>query len=45
VTPLVTGNGAVSFALATTSTNGANFASRENATAARRPQLVVTYGG
>ena len=45
VTPLVTGNGAVSFALATTSTNGANFASRENATASKRPQLVVTFGG
>jgi PKD repeat protein len=45
VTPLVTGDGAVSFALATPSSNGANFSSRENTTAARRPQLVVTFGG
>jgi len=45
VTPLVTGNGAVSMTLGTTSTNGANFPSREYATAARRPQLVVTFGG
>ena len=45
VTPLVTGNWNVSFALGTTSTNGANFSSRENATVAQRPQLVVTFGG
>ena len=45
VTPLVTGNGAVSFVLATTSNDGANFASREDSTASRRPQLVVTFGG
>ena len=45
VTPLVTGNGAVSFVLANTSNDGANFASREDSTAARRPQLIVTFGG
>jgi glucose/arabinose dehydrogenase/chitodextrinase len=45
VTPLVTGNGAVSLALAGTSTNGANFNSREHTTVSRRPQLVVTFGG
>jgi glucose/arabinose dehydrogenase/chitodextrinase len=45
VTPLVTANGAVSFALATTSNDGANFASREDSTSSRRPQLVVTFGG
>ncbi len=43
VTPLVTGNGASSFVLATTSVDGADFASREDATASRRPQLIVTY--
>ena len=45
MTPLVTANGAVSFALAATSNDGANFAAREDSTASRRPQLVVTFGG
>ncbi len=45
VTPLVTGNGAVAFTLATTSNDGANFAAREDSTSSRRPQLVVTFGG
>jgi hypothetical protein len=45
VTPLVTGNGDASFVLATTSFDGANFASRENSTTSRRPQLIVTFGG
>jgi PKD repeat protein len=45
VTPLVTGNGAVSVALVATSNDGANFAAREDSTASRRPQLVVTFGG
>jgi fibronectin type 3 domain-containing protein len=40
VTPLVTGNGTYSFRLATTSTDGVDFYSRENATL--RPELVVT---
>ena len=40
VTPFVTGNGTYSFRLATTSTDGVYFNSREAATA--RPQLVVT---
>jgi hypothetical protein len=45
VTPLVSGNGDASFVLATTSFDGANFASREDSTASRRPQLIVTFGG
>ena len=43
VKPLVTGNGTTSFVLVATSNDGANFASRENGTASRRPQLIVTY--
>jgi glucose/arabinose dehydrogenase len=43
VKPLVTGNGAVSLVHATTSADGANFASREDSTTTRRPQLIVTY--
>jgi hypothetical protein len=43
VKPLVTGNGTVSFALAGSSAAAANFASREFADPARRPQLIVTY--
>lgn len=39
VTSLVTGNGTVSFVLAGTATDGANFDSRENS---HSPQLVVT---
>ena len=45
VKPLVTGDGTLSFVLATTSFDGANFASRENSTTSRRPQLIVTFGG
>jgi hypothetical protein len=45
VTPLVTTNGARSFVLAGTSNDGANFASRQDGTSSRRPQLIVTYGG
>jgi acid phosphatase type 7 len=41
VTPLVKGNGLVSFALTTTSSTSTHFASREN-TPARAAQLVVT---
>lgn len=41
VTPLVTGDGTYSFLLATTSTDGISFYSREGA---QKPQLVVTYG-
>ncbi len=40
VTPLVTGNGTYSFALATTSSDGIDFYNREAATL--RPELVVT---
>ena len=43
VTPLVNGNGALGVVLAATSNDGANFASRENTTSSRRPQLIVTY--
>jgi len=43
VTPLVVGNGAVSFALTTTSSALSSFSSRENST--RAPQLVVETGG
>ncbi len=43
VKPLVTGNGAVSIALAQTSADGTNFSSREDSTTTRRPQLIVTY--
>jgi hypothetical protein len=42
VTPAVTGEGAVSFQLATTSSDGINFHSRESASADLRPQLVLT---
>ncbi len=41
VTPLVTGNGTVDLALVADSTDGTDFASREESDAARRPQLVV----
>jgi chitodextrinase len=43
VTPFVTGNGAVSFRLAGTSSDGVDFNARE--AAANRPELVVTGGG
>jgi hypothetical protein len=43
VKPLVTGNGAVSFALISTSTAVTDFASREHLDAASRPQLIVTF--
>jgi chitodextrinase len=42
VTPFVTGNGTFSFSLATTSSDGVNFHSREEATL--RPELVLTLG-
>jgi PKD repeat protein len=42
VTPAVTGNGEVSFALTTTSSNSSYYTSREGA--ANRPQLVVMGG-
>jgi fibronectin type 3 domain-containing protein len=43
VKPLVTGNGTVSFALVSTSAVAEDFASREFATATRRPQLIIGY--
>jgi hypothetical protein len=42
VTPLVTGNGTVSFVLSQPGTDGADFHSREAAAPDLRPQLVVT---
>jgi hypothetical protein len=42
VTPFVTGNGAYSFNLVTTASDGVNFHSREEATL--RPELVLTLG-
>jgi hypothetical protein len=44
VKSLITGNGAHSFILATTSTDEVDFSARETSTASRRPQLVVTFG-
>ena len=43
VKSLVTGNGTFSFALLSTSTYATDLGSREHATAASRPQLIVTY--
>ncbi len=42
VTALVRGNGDFGFGLIPTSTDGADFASRESSDASRRPQLVLT---
>jgi hypothetical protein len=42
VTPLPLPNGANSYILATTSTDGVDFSSRETSTSSRRPQLLVT---
>jgi hypothetical protein len=44
VTSLVSGNGAFSFVLATTSRDSADFHSRNSTQTALRPQLVVTHG-
>ena len=44
VTPLVSGNGDVSFVLVGDSTDGANFASKEYSDPSRKPQLEVTFG-
>jgi hypothetical protein len=43
VTGAVSGNGNVSLVLATTSTDGVDFRSREYRTVSQRPQLVVTF--
>ena len=43
VKSLVTGNGTVSFALLSTSQYATDLGSREHATAASRPQLIITY--
>jgi chitodextrinase len=42
VTPFVTASGFHSFVLAPTSSDGVDFASRENSTSTRRPQLVLS---
>jgi hypothetical protein len=44
ITPAVSGDGVVSLRLKSTSSNGANFASKEAGTTTA-PQLVVTYSG
>jgi len=44
VTALVKGTGEFGFGLIPTSTDGADFASREDSDASRRPQLVLTLG-
>jgi hypothetical protein len=43
VTSLVAGNGTVSFALVSASPSATEFASREQALASMRPQLIVGY--
>ncbi|MGH2978711.1 MAG: DUF7594 domain-containing protein [Solirubrobacterales bacterium] len=43
VTPLMTGNGDVTFVLVADSTNGANFASKDYSDASKKPQLEVTF--
>jgi hypothetical protein len=43
VTSLVPGDGARSFVLATGSSDGIDFRSREYSDATRRPELVLTY--
>ena len=43
VKPLMTGDGTYSFVLATGSSDGIDFRSREYSDAARRPELVLTY--
>ncbi|MEA2582458.1 MAG: hypothetical protein QOF33_543, partial [Thermomicrobiales bacterium] len=45
VTSLVQAPGAYTFAIVATSTDGANFASREDSSTSRRPRLVITTGG
>ena len=43
VLPLVTGNGEVTFVLVGDSTDAANFSSKENSDATKKPQLEVTF--
>ena len=45
VTTLVTGNGAVAFALTPASKTAISFASRENSDPASAPQLIITTSG
>ena len=45
VTPAVSGNGVQSFVLATRSSDGIDFRSREYSDATRRPELILTLGG
>jgi hypothetical protein len=45
VTPLVSGNGDLSFVLVGDSTDGANFASRDYSDPSKKPQLEVVFGG
>jgi hypothetical protein len=45
VKQLITGNGSYSFVLATSSSDGVDFRSREYSDATRRPQLMLSVGG
>jgi PKD repeat protein len=45
VTPAVSGDGTITFALIGTSGDGVDFASREYSDSTRRPRLLVTSGG
>jgi chitodextrinase len=45
VTSSVTAAGPLSFAITTTGTNGSDYSSRQHATVAHRPQLVVEWSG
>jgi hypothetical protein len=45
VAPAITGDGIYSFVLATKSSDGIDFRSREYSDATRRPELVLTLGG
>ncbi len=45
VTPALSGDGTYGFVLATTSSDGIDFRSREYSDATRRPELVLTLGG
>jgi glucose/arabinose dehydrogenase len=45
VKPVVSSNGTITFALIGTSTDGVDFASRENSDATKRPRLIVTLAG
>jgi len=45
VKPVVSANGAITFALISTSGDGVDFASREDSDATKRPKLIVSFAG